>query len=139
MKSLQVNNGALIELSLIRDGRDGILSVVESNKQIPFEIKRIYYIYDLKDESAVRGKHAHIHNQQAIFCISGSFTMELDDGIHKQEIILDNPSTGIYMGVKLWHTMKNFSENCILLVLASDLYEEADYIRDYEEFKKYIQ
>ncbi len=138
MKLLEVNNCGIIELCRLVDGRDGVLSVAEISKQIPFEIKRVYYIYNLKDQSALRGKHAHKHNQQVIFCINGSFTLTIDDGIHQQEIILNQPNVGIFMDVKLWHTMKNFSDNCILLVLASDLFDENDYIRNYSEFQKYI-
>jgi hypothetical protein len=139
MKSLSVTNCAFVELCHLKDGRDGVLSVAECGKQIPFDVKRVYYIYDLKDQSAIRGKHAHKQNRQVIFCINGSFTLELDDGVHRQKVTLDSPHIGIYMDVRVWHTMDCFSENCILLVLASDLFDENDYIRDYEAFKKYIQ
>lgn len=138
MQSLQVNNCKIIELCKIQDNKDGTLSVAEYHKQIPFEVKRVYYIYDLHDREAIRGKHAHKHNQQVIFCINGSFILEVDDGVHQQEIVLNQPHMGVYMDVRLWHTMKNFSDNCILLVLASDPYEESDYIRDYKKFKEYI-
>jgi dTDP-4-dehydrorhamnose 3,5-epimerase-like enzyme len=139
MKSLKVTNCTFVELCHLKDGRDGVLSVAESGKQIPFDVKRVYYIYDLQDKSAIRGKHAHKHNQQVIFCINGSFTLELDDGVHRQKVKLDSPHIGIYMDVNVWHTMDGFSENCILLVLASDWYDEHDYIRDYDEFKNGIQ
>jgi len=138
MKSLQVNQCKIIELCKIIDGRDGVLSVAEAQRQIPFDIKRVYYIYDLKYASALRGQHAHKQNKQVIFCINGSFTLTLDDGSHQQEIVLNQPNIGVFMDVKLWHTMKDFSEKCILLVFASELYDENDYIRDYNEFKKYI-
>ena len=139
MKSLQVNQCEIVELCKIVDGRDGVLSVAEVQRQIPFAIQRIYYIYDLKYKLALRGQHAHKQNKQVIFCLNGSFTLTVDDGSHQQEIILNQPNIGVFMDVKLWHTMKNFSKNCILLVLASELYDENDYIRNYDEFKKYIR
>lgn len=135
---MKVNNCSIIELSKIQDGRDGCIAVAECQKQIPFDIKRVYYIYDLHDKVALRGKHAHKHNQQVIFCINGAFTLTLDDGCRQEEIVLDSPGKGVYMGVGIWHTMKAFSDNCILLVLASDLYDEQDYIRNYEDFKAYV-
>lgn len=138
MRSLKVNNCAMVELGALKDGRDGMLSVAECGKQIPFDIKRVYYIYDLNDKEALRGMHAHKHNQQVIFCINGAFTLTLDDGSRQQEIRLDCPHEGVYMDTGVWHAMKDFSENCILLVLASDLYDASDYIRDYEEFKRFI-
>lgn len=138
MKSLKATHCGIIELCRLVDGRDGILSVAEVSKNIPFDIKRVYYIYDLKHKSALRGKHAHKHNQQVIFCINGSFTLTVDDGQTQDEIILDKPNIGVFMDIELWHTMKDFSDDCILLVLASDLYDESDYIRSYEEFKQYV-
>lgn len=138
MKSLQVNNCGIIELNPLKDGRDGVLAVAECYKQIPFEIRRVYYIYNLNDTEALRGMHAHKHNRQVIFCINGSFTLTLDDGVRQQEVFLDRPNLGIYMDVRLWHSMRDFSQNCILLVLASDLYDADDYIRDYNEFKKIV-
>lgn len=138
MQSLKVNRCRIIKLTSFKDGRDGVLSIAENGKEVPFSVQRVYYIYGLNDGSAIRGKHAHKHNQQVIFCINGSFTLEVDDGTSQQEIVLDSPDKGVYMDTGLWHTMKDFSENCILLILASDLYDEGDYIRDYEEFKKYI-
>ncbi|MDR1699138.1 MAG: FdtA/QdtA family cupin domain-containing protein [Prevotellaceae bacterium] len=138
MKSLKATHCGVIELYRLVDGRDGVLSVAEVSKNIPFDIKRVYYIYDLKHKSALRGKHAHRHNQQVIFCINGSFTLTVDDGRMQDEIVLDKPNIGVFMDIGLWHTMKDFSDDCILLVLASDLYDESDYIRSYEEFKQYV-
>jgi dTDP-4-dehydrorhamnose 3,5-epimerase-like enzyme len=106
---------------------------------VPFEIKRIYYIYDLANENAIRGKHAHKTLEQVIFCINGSFLLALDDGINKQEVVLDQPNCGVYLGTYLWHTMTRFSKECVLLVLASDFFSEADYIRDYEKFLKMVR
>lgn len=135
---MNLNNCYLVNLPVIADGIDGKLSVAESLHNIPFEIKRVYYIYDLKDSHAIRGKHAHKQLEQMIFCINGSFVLGLDDGNNREEILLNQRNTGVYLGTGLWHTMSQFSKDCVLLVLASDFYNESDYIRDYNEFIKYI-
>ncbi len=137
-EEINVKNAKWIELCRIPDGIDGTLSVAESVKDIPFEIKRVYYIYGLNNPHAVRGKHAHRKLEQVLFCINGSCKVGLDDGENRQTVLLDQPNKGVYLGIELWHTMHEFSENCILLVLASDLYKESDYIRDYDEFKGYL-
>jgi dTDP-4-dehydrorhamnose 3,5-epimerase-like enzyme len=138
MNEITVKNSKLITLPRIDDGIDGSISVAENFNPIPFAVKRVYYIYNLTNQKAIRGKHAHKKLEQALFCIHGSCETELDDGTLRQDITLDTPNTGLYLGVELWHTLKNFSNNCILLVLASDVYKKDDYIRDYDEFKKYI-
>ncbi|MBT3538546.1 FdtA/QdtA family cupin domain-containing protein [Candidatus Parcubacteria bacterium] len=139
-KKIIVSNSGLIELQSVKDGFDGVLSIAECGKHIPFDVKRIYHIYNLVNhEDVVRGKHAHKSLKQAIFCINGSFTLSLDDGKTKQEIIVDDPGVGVYLGPELWHTMTNFKNNCIMLVLASDWYDESDYMRDYDEFLKHIK
>ena len=121
-------------LKEINDYPDGNLSVAEESKDIPFHIKRVYYIYDLFNEIAARGKHAHKNLEQVLFCISGSFKLMLDDGKTKTNIEMDTPNEGIYIGNYIWHTMCEFSKDCIILVLASDYFKESDYIRDYDEF-----
>ncbi len=123
-----------IELKNIEDGRDGILCVAEQNKNIPFDIKRVFFIYDLHNNRAVRGKHAHRKVEQVIFCIKGSFDILLDDGKNKHSFKLNKPNQGLYIGTYIWNIMSNFSEDCILLVFASDLYQESDYIRNYDLF-----
>ncbi|UCH92869.1 MAG: FdtA/QdtA family cupin domain-containing protein [Candidatus Aminicenantes bacterium] len=133
-----VKHARFIQLKTIVDGIDGTISVAENFIDIPFEIKRAYYIYNLNNPNAIRGKHAHKKLEQVLFCINGTCEIGLDDGTNRQTIILDNPHIGIYLGIELWHTMKNFTHNCILLVLAADIYKESDYIRDYDEFIKYI-
>jgi dTDP-4-dehydrorhamnose 3,5-epimerase-like enzyme len=133
-----VKNARFITLQTIVDGIDGTIAVAENCKQIPFEIQRAYYIYNLGNPKAVRGKHAHKKLEQVLFCINGTCEIGLDDGENQQAVSLDKPDIGIYLGVELWHTMKNFSDNCILLVLASDVYNERDYIRCYDEFTDYI-
>ncbi len=131
---LQIKNASVIELPTIKDGRDGILCIAEEQNKIPFEIKRVFYIYDLHDNYAVRGKHAHRTTEQAIFCIKGSFEILLDDGVNKQTVKLEKPNEGLYLGTYLWNVMSNFSDDCILLVFASELYNESEYIRDYNTF-----
>lgn len=138
MSEIIVRNSKLITLPRIDDGIDGSISVAENFNHIPFAVKRVYYIYNLINHDAIRGKHAHKKLEQVLFCINGSCDIGLDDGTLSQDITLNTPNTGIYLGVELWHTMKNFSDNCILLVLASDFYKKEDYIRDYDEFKNYI-
>ena len=128
-----------INLPVIVDGIDGKITVAESLQNIPFEIKRVYYIYDLQNLSAIRGKHAHRELEQVIFCLNGSFRLGTDDGKQKEEILLDQRHTGIFLGKGLWHTMTAFSKDCVLLVIASDHYKESDYIRDYDEFMKYTR
>jgi hypothetical protein len=133
-----VKHSKIIELPKIDDGIDGTISVAEYLNHIPFPIKRVYYIYNLLNQKAARGEHAHKKLEQVLFCINGSCEIGLDDGTHKQSIILNKPHIGVYLGPELWHTMRNFSNNCILLVLASDVFNESDYIRKYDAFKKYI-
>ena len=133
-KDLYGINWEMIELPAIQDGKDGCLSVAESLRDIPFEIKRVYYIYNLNDNT-IRGKHAHKKLEQVLFCINGSCIMELEDSNLKRSIVLDEPNVGIYLGHAVWHTMSHFSKDCIILVLASDVYKESDYIRDYSEFR----
>ena len=138
MDNTKINNCKLITLQQINDGVDGIISVAENNNQIPFDIKRVYCIYNLDNQNAIRGQHSHKALEQVIFCVNGNFTLSLDDGENKKEIMLDNPNTGVYLGIDLWHTMSNFSKDCVLLVLSSDFYDESDYIRDYDQFIKYV-
>ena len=86
----------------------------------------------------MRGYHSHKSLKQVLFCISGTVSIELDDGINKVIKTLNNPNEGIYIGKNVWHTMQNFSDDCIILVFASDFYRESDYIRNYDDFIKYI-
>jgi dTDP-4-dehydrorhamnose 3,5-epimerase-like enzyme len=135
---IQVRNYRLIELPTIQDGIDGTISIAECSKEVPFEIKRVYYVYNLANQIAIRGKHAHKILEQVLFCISGSFLLNVDDGQNTNEMWVYKPNVGIYIGTGLWHTMTKFSSNCILMALASEHYDESDYIRDYEEFIRYV-
>lgn len=122
----------LIEFNQLGDVRGGLVSL-EQNKNIPFNIKRVYYIFDTK-EGVARGFHAHKDLQQVAVCVKGSCRFLMDDGHNKAEIILDNPNKGILIDVMQWHEMHDFSDDCVLMVLASNYYDEADYIRNYDDF-----
>lgn len=114
------------------DERGSLISL-EENKNIPFDIKRVYYIFDTKI-GVRRGFHAHKKLKQLLVCVSGSCKVLLDDGKSKEEILLDNPNKGLLIGLMIWHEMFDFSPDCVLLVLANDYYNEDDYIRDYNQF-----
>ena len=122
----------------IKGDSRGSLIALESNKDIPFEIKRVYYIFDT-EEGVVRGHHAHKNLQQFLICVSGSCTIVLDNGKERSEVLLDKPDMGLYVGPDMWHEMKDFSTDAVLFVLASDWYDERDYIRNYAEFLAYFK
>lgn len=136
---IKVKNSGVVKPQFFDDFPDGNLVIGESLKAIPFEIKRLYYINNLFNKKAVRGKHAHKKLEQIIFCINGTFRLCLDDGKTKQNITMDNPYWGVRLGPMLWHTMDKFSKDCVILVVASDYYKESDYIRSYEEFTKNVK
>lgn len=137
-KMIKVRNSGFVSLQFIKDCPDGNLYIGESLKNIPFDIKRLYFINKLNNKKAIRGKHAHKECVQIIFCINGSFSLCLDDGINKQNLMMNNPEKGVILGKMLWHEMKDFSKDCVILVVASDYYNEGDYIRNYKEFKKLL-
>ncbi|WP_332402566.1 FdtA/QdtA family cupin domain-containing protein [Vibrio metschnikovii] len=122
----------LISFESLGDHR-GSLVALEQNKNIPFAIKRIYYIFDTK-QGVVRGLHAHKALKQVAIAVKGSCRFVIDDGKTKEEVILDRPTKGILIDSCLWREMHDFSEDCVLMVLASEHYDESDYIRDYSEF-----
>ena len=114
----------------------GQLVALEEHKDYPFEVKRVYYLFDTK-QGVRRGFHAHKCLQQILVCVSGSCKILLDNGVEKETVLLDRPTLGLYVGNNMWREMYDFSPDAVLLVLASELYDEADYIRDYDEFLKY--
>ncbi len=138
MQEIRVANSRFIDLTKFNDGRDGNLVIMEAQRDVPFEIKRVYYINNLENCVSLRGKHAHKELYQAIFCINGSFILGLDDGEQKQEIHICRDNLGVLLPPRIWHTMYSFSTACVLLVAASDYFDESDYIRDYDEFKAFI-
>lgn len=124
----------IIELPKILDRR-GNLTFIESSRHLPFDIKRVYYLYDVPG-GASRGGHAHRNLQQFIVAASGSFTVVADNGYEKKEYYLNRSYYGLYIPTMTWREIENFSSGSVCLVLASELYNADDYIRDYEEFKK---
>lgn len=128
-----VNNLQLITLPKIKDpdGR-GNLSVIEKDI-ITFEIKRVYYLYDVPS-GAERGGHAHKNLQQFLIALSGSFDVILHDGKQEKSITLNKPNQGLLIETGIWRELKNFSSGAVCLVIASDIFSEEDYIRDFEEF-----
>ena len=115
----------------------GQLVALEEYKDIPFEIKRVYFVYDTKD-GVVRGHHAHKSLQQILVCVHGTFKILLDNGTEKKIVPLEKPYEGLYIANNIWREMFDFSPDAVLLVFASELYNEQDYIRDYDEFLKFI-
>ena len=116
----------------------GQLIAIEENQDIPFDVKRIYYIYDTLP-GVRRGFHAHRNLQQILICVSGSCKIHLDNGFDTAEVLLDNPHTGLYISNDMWREMYDFTPGAVLLVLASEHYDEADYIRNYEDFIKLVR
>lgn len=116
----------------------GMLVALEENKDIPFEIKRVYYMYNTK-KNIRRGFHAHKTLEQILICVSGECKVLLDNGYEKKVVTLATPYEGLYVSNSFWHEMYDFSEDAVLLVLASDYYNEEDYIRNYDEFKKMVE
>lgn len=111
----------------------GSLVALEEGKNIPFQIKRVYYMFNTKD-GVRRGFHAHKTLKQVAIAVRGSCRFLLDDGQERVEIMLDNPAQGLVIESFMWREMYDFSEDCVLMVLADQLYDESDYIRDYSQF-----
>lgn len=130
-------NYKLIDMKIFGDERGKLVSL-EGNKNIPFDIKRVYYIFDTLPDQ-VRGKHAHKDLEQIIVAMDGSCEFVLDDGKERKSIWLNRPDIGLYIGNNIWREMQNFSYGCKLMVLASKHYDEKEYIRNYDEFLKVVQ
>lgn len=111
----------------------GQLVALEQFKDIPFEIKRVYYMYNTT-KGVVRGCHAHKHLEQILVCIHGHCKIKLDNGNEQKIVFLEKPYEGLYVSCNMWREMFDFSPDAVLMVLASELYDETDYIRDYNEF-----
>jgi dTDP-4-dehydrorhamnose 3,5-epimerase-like enzyme len=127
-----LNLAEVVQFRNLGDSR-GSLVALESGRNIPFEFKRVYYIYGMQND-VPRGFHAHKKLRQIAVCLSGSCSMLLDDGINKEKIPLNSPEAGVLIDAMVWHEMHDFSDDCVLLVLADDFYDESDYIRDYDRF-----
>jgi len=115
----------------------GSLVAIERNKTITFDVKRVYYIFGTKKD-VTRGLHAHLALKQVLICITGSCEILLDDGKNRESVWLDSPTRGLLVEDLVWREMSNFSADCVLLVIASEIYDESDYIRDYEEFQRLV-
>ena len=135
MKETTIADCKLIDLRKISDRR-GNLTVIEGNQDIPFDVKRVYYLYDVPGGES-RGAHAHKALYQLIIAANGSFTVTLDDGKHKKAFNLKRSYYGLLVVPGIWRVLDDFSSGAVLLCLASEHYEEDDYIRNYKEFKKY--
>jgi len=127
----------IIEFPIVADYR-GNLTFIEGSKHVPFEIRRVYYLYDVPT-GATRGGHAHISLEQVIIALSGSFEVIIDDGYTRKNVFLNRPHYGLYIPPGIWRELINFSSNSVTLVLASTLYDEKDYVRDYKTFKKMVR
>jgi dTDP-4-dehydrorhamnose 3,5-epimerase-like enzyme len=116
----------------------GSLVALEAQKTVPFEVKRVYYIFGTK-AGVSRGFHAHRTLQQVAVCVTGKCRMVLDDGRRREEVWLESPTKGLLISDLVWREMHDFSTDCVLLVLASEHYNEVDYIRSFDEFKKVVR
>lgn len=125
----------LYDFPILGDER-GSLVVLDKFSEIPFRMKRVYYLFGMKADVS-RGFHAHKKLHQIAFCISGTCRMIIDDGVNREDFIMESPSVGIDLPPMLWHEMHDFSADSVLLVIASDEYDESDYIRNYDEFMNF--
>ena len=135
MKLTTIEECKVIDLRKIGDPR-GNLTPIEGGQDIPFDVKRVYYLYDVPSGQR-RGAHAHKALQQLIIAANGSFTLTLDDGANKKIVTLNRPYQGLLIVPGIWRVLDDFSSGAVLLCLASEHYDEADYIRNYKEYKKY--
>ncbi|WP_421866025.1 sugar 3,4-ketoisomerase [Motiliproteus sp.] len=126
----------ILDLQSLGDDR-GSLVALETHRNIPFDIKRVYYIFDTRN-GVSRGFHAHLELKQVAVCVRGSCRFVLDDGHCKEEVVLREPDKGLVIDGVVWREMHDFSEDCILMVLADEYYDENDYIRSYDEFLTYV-
>ena len=136
MGKYSVFDCSIIELDKHHSDRKGNLSVVENGSTFPFDVKRVYYLYDVPGGES-RGAHAHKDLSQLIIAASGSFRVTLDDGMIKRSFFLNRPYQGLYVKPGLWRDLDDFSSGAVCMVLASDVYQKEDYIRDYDEFLKF--
>lgn len=136
MSKASVYDCSLITFDKHHSDRKGNITVIENNKELPFEVKRIFYLYDIPGGES-RGAHAHKECHQFLVAASGSFEVILNDGKVKRTIYLNQPYKGLHIPPGVWASEVNFSSGAICLVLASHKYDENDYIRDYNEFLKY--
>ncbi len=137
MTNLSVYNCDLIYLNKIGD-RNGNITAVNNGNEIPFEVNRVFYLYDIPGGES-RGAHAHKECHQFLVAASGSFEVLLDDGTTKRQVLLNRPDIGLHIPPGIWASEVNFSSGSICLVLASHVYNESDYLRDYIDFQNFIR
>ena len=137
MVASSIDQCKIIDLPKINDPR-GNLTFVESEKHIPFEIKRVFYIYDVPTGES-RGAHSHHTLKQFVICLAGSFDVKVDDGRKKKVIHLNRPWQGVFIPPMIWDSEANFDPGSVCLVLSSDMYNEKDYIRNYDEFLEVVR
>lgn len=135
-KCFHVEDCSIMELDKHHSDRKGNLTVVENGTMFPFSTKRVYYLYDVPG-GASRGAHAHKTLEQLIVAVSGSFRVSLDDGTNKKTFFLNRPYQGLYVRPGLWRDLEDFSSGAVCMVLASEVYQAEDYIRDYDAFLEY--
>ncbi|MFV8466280.1 sugar 3,4-ketoisomerase [Flavobacterium sp. LB1P62] len=121
----------LLKLPVVEDTR-GNLAFIQ-NEVLPFEFKRVYYLFDVPSNS-FRGSHSHINQSEVLIALSGSFEVVLNDGFEKKSFFLNKPNVGLFIPTGMWRELENFSSGAVCLVFASDIYNEDDYIRDFDEF-----
>lgn len=126
------DTATILQLPKIRDAR-GNLTFIEGGRHVPFPIRRVYYLYDAP-AGATRGGHAHRNQQEFVISASGSFTVDLDDGVTRESYFLNSPSSGLYIPRMVWRELHNFSSGSVCLVVASEEYDESDYLRNYDDF-----
>lgn len=136
MEKYSVYDCSIIELDKHHSDRKGNISVVENGITVPFDVKRVYYLYDVPGGES-RGSHAHKDLSQLIIAASGSFRVTLDDGNVKRSFILNRPYQGLYVKPGIWRDLEDFSSGAVCMVLASEVYQESDYIRDYQNFLEF--
>lgn len=131
---MSIDSCRIVELPQVKDHR-GNLSFIETGRHVPFEIRRVYYLYDVPG-GAERGGHAHRQLEAFIIAMSGSFDVVLDDGSAQKRFHLNRSYFGLYVSPMVWRALDNFSSGSVSMVLASDFYDEADYIRDYDTYRE---
>ena len=136
MKKYSVFDCTIVELDRHHSDRKGNLTVVENGATLPFDVKRVYYLYDVPGGES-RGAHAHKELSQLLIAASGSFSVTLDDGKCKRSFFLNRPNQGLYIKPGIWRDLADFSSGAVCLVLASEIFDAEDYIRDYQKFLHY--
>lgn len=138
MEKYSVNDCSVLDLNKHHSDRKGNLTVVQNGVTVPFDIKRVYYLYDVPGGES-RGSHAHRELSQLIVAASGSFRVVLDDGTAKRAFVLNRPYQGLLVKPGIWRDLDDFSSGAVCMVLASEVYQPEDYIRDYDKFLSFRQ